>query len=102
MYEEKENPIFADVRDGICHLEPGVYTVSYQTVRPLKTKYSTDTPIQELFENGKVKDALGKMFPVEMIPMQYQSMSIKDLGAQFGQEMSDEQLAQLDAMLAQF
>ena len=102
VYEEKENPIFADVRDGICHLEPGVYTVSYQTVRPLKTKYSTDTPIQELFENGKVKEALGKMFPVEMIPMQYQSMSIKDLGAQFGQEMSDEQLAQLDAMLAQF
>ncbi|MCD8074826.1 MAG: glycoside hydrolase family 78 protein [Lachnospiraceae bacterium] len=35
-YEEKENPMFACVEDGICYLEPGTYTVSYATLEPLK------------------------------------------------------------------
>lgn len=29
------NPMFADVRDGVCHLGPGEYEVSYETEEPL-------------------------------------------------------------------
>lgn len=33
---ESANPMFADVREGVCHLEPGEYTVSYETEEPLE------------------------------------------------------------------
>lgn len=32
---EKENPMFANVKDGLCYLEPGDYTVEYETVELL-------------------------------------------------------------------
>lgn len=31
VYQDSSNPMFADVRDGVCHLMPGDYTVSYET-----------------------------------------------------------------------
>lgn len=34
--QDGTNPLFADVREGICHLEPGCYSVSYETSVPLK------------------------------------------------------------------
>ncbi len=33
---DRSNPMFADVREGICHLGPGTYRVSYETSRPLQ------------------------------------------------------------------
>lgn len=32
IYREKSNPLFADVRDGVCHLEPGTYSITYEIV----------------------------------------------------------------------
>ncbi|MCC8101398.1 MAG: alpha-L-rhamnosidase, partial [Clostridiales bacterium] len=37
-YEDKENPMFACVKDGICHLEPGTYTVSYDLAETVAEK----------------------------------------------------------------
>ena len=30
-----ENPMFADVKEGLCYLEPGDYSVEYETTEPL-------------------------------------------------------------------
>lgn len=35
VLEDKTNPMFARVQDGICYLEPGEYTVTYETTAPL-------------------------------------------------------------------
>ncbi|MDE5931333.1 MAG: alpha-L-rhamnosidase, partial [Lachnospiraceae bacterium] len=35
-YEDRENPVFADVRDGMCLLTAGTYHVIYETAEPLK------------------------------------------------------------------
>lgn len=32
VYEDKSNPLFADVRNGFCYLGPGTYSVVYGTV----------------------------------------------------------------------
>lgn len=34
-FDDRKNPMFADVREGICYLEPGTYQVSYETSEPL-------------------------------------------------------------------
>lgn len=32
VYEDKTNPLFSDVREGVCYLEPGTYSVVYEAV----------------------------------------------------------------------
>ena len=32
IYEDRSNPLFADVREGVCHLGPGTYCVVYEIV----------------------------------------------------------------------
>ena len=36
VYQDTRNPMFADVRDGVCHLVSGDYTVSYETAEEVK------------------------------------------------------------------
>lgn len=38
IYEDKENPMFAWVKDEVCHLTAGTYTVRYETVEVLSDK----------------------------------------------------------------
>ncbi len=35
VYEDKDNPMFARVEEGLCILEPGSYSVAYETTEPL-------------------------------------------------------------------
>lgn len=35
VYEDKDNPMFARVEEGLCILEPGSYSVAYKTTEPL-------------------------------------------------------------------
>ncbi|MCM1173668.1 MAG: glycoside hydrolase family 78 protein [Blautia sp.] len=43
-YEDRENPMFADVRDGMCLLAAGTYHVAYETAEPLKKE---DVPVMK-------------------------------------------------------
>lgn len=36
VYQDTRNPMFADVRDGVCHLVSGDYTVSYEAAEEVK------------------------------------------------------------------
>lgn len=40
---EKENPVFGDVRDGVCILEAGDYRVDYELTQTLKKEYNMDS-----------------------------------------------------------
>ncbi|MCM1026284.1 MAG: glycoside hydrolase family 78 protein [Roseburia sp.] len=101
-FTDKGNPMFADVREGICYLEPGTYSVSYETDEPLKRSYSTRTPLRELLGNKKLAEKLSRMIPLDQIPEQYKGLSMRELAEKFGGRMNEEQLDGLDRMLAAF
>ena len=101
-FTDSQNPMFADVKDGVCYLEPGSYAVSYETTESLKMVYSSNTPIRELLANPQVKEAIATVMPLDMIPTQFISYSMRELGEQFGQGMNEEQLKGIDLLLSQF
>lgn len=99
---DKSNPMFADVREGICHLEPGSYSVSYETSVPLKKLYSTHTPLNELLANDRIAEKLSGMLPLDQVPGQYRGYSLRQLAEKFGGRVTEEQLDGLDRMLEAF
>lgn len=102
VWKDQANPMFADVREGICHLGPGSYRVSYETSRSLRKIYSTRTPVKELLENKKIAKKLAELMPVEQIPQQYRSRSLRQIAEKFGGRITAEQLDGLDQLLAEF
>lgn len=99
VYKDTENPMFADVENGVCHLMPGVYTVSYELTESLKKVYSIDTPICELLANSEVVEALGNMISADAIPSQYWGDSIREMNEKFGGRIPKEALDMLDVKL---
>lgn len=88
LLEDKKNPIFENVKDGICILLNGNYEVSYKTTKCLKKKFSTETPIQELMAEKAVMEALNGVLPLEQTPIQHRNLSIRGLAAQFDKRMT--------------
>ena len=72
----------------------------WETKEPLKTIYSTASPIRTLRENAKVRALLGRVLPLDRIPETYLDRSLRDMAAKFGGRMTEEQLNELDDMLA--
>lgn len=81
-------------------LKAGSYTMIWETKEPLKTIYSTASPIRTLRENAKVRALLGRVLPLDRIPETYLDRSLRDMAAKFGGRMTEEQLNELDDMLA--
>ncbi|MCM1188443.1 MAG: glycoside hydrolase family 78 protein [bacterium] len=101
-YGDKANPIFADVREGICYLGPGTYSVSYETAEPLKKNYSTHTSIREILRNRKLAEKLSEVISLEQIPEQYGDFSMREMAEKFGGHVTEEQLDGLDRLMAAF
>lgn len=101
-FADRSNPMFADVREGICYLEPGTYRVSYETVEPLKRIYSTDTPLRELLEKKELAEKLSQVIPLSQVPQQYRDYSIREIMERFEDRTGEVQLEELDRMLAEF
>lgn len=82
---DKNNPIFANSQDGICHLAAGRYEITYLTNIPLINKLSLDSPVQKLMANDQVKNLLLKKLPVikQIPPTMYQS-SLRAILSKFG------------------
>jgi alpha-L-rhamnosidase len=100
-YNDSANSLLSDVRDGVCHLQPGEYAINYKTIESLKKSYSTNTPIRELLAKAQPRAILEKMFPPNNIPAQYMAYSLRDMAAKFGGRISSEQLDKLDQALAE-
>lgn len=99
VYKDATNPMFADVENGVCHLKPGEYAVTYELTESLKKVYSIDTPIRELQNNPETADVLGKFVPANAIPNQYLGYSVREMSEKFGGRLPKESMEMLDAKL---
>ena len=85
---------------GEYALSAGVFEKTYTPDRPLRTVYSTDSPISDLLDNARVKAALVRAIPqITQLPDAMRTMSIRQLAALTG-TADAEQFEMLDAMLA--
>lgn len=99
VYKDVTNPMFADVENGVCHLKPGEYAVTYELTESLKKVYSIDTPIRELQNNPETADVLGKFVPANAIPNQYLGYSIREMSEKFGGRLPKDVMEMLDKKL---
>lgn len=99
VYKDATNPMFADVENGVCHLKPGEYAVTYELTESLKKVYSIDTPIRELQNNPETADVLGKFVPANAIPNQYFGYSIREMSEKFGGRLPKDVMEMLDKKL---
>ena len=101
LYGDKENAIFAHVEDGVCRLEAGSYSVTYETTAPLRRIYSTATPLKELLGVTAIRVFLTEKMPqIGQVPEHMKSSSIRELAAQFTGHLEVGALETLDEALA--
>lgn len=97
---EKINPFFRDVRDGICYLEQGEYSVSYKTCTSLRFRYSIDTPFGELMENPEIRKILREWMPwVNKIPGYEWEQTLKNHADRYGGGVTAEELEACNKVL---
>uniref|UniRef100_UPI00241E72CA alpha-L-rhamnosidase C-terminal domain-containing protein n=1 Tax=Mediterraneibacter glycyrrhizinilyticus TaxID=342942 RepID=UPI00241E72CA len=99
VYKDAANPMNSDVENGICHLKPGEYAVTYELTESLKKIYSIDTPIRELQNNPETAEVLGKFVPANAIPNQYLGYPVREMSEKFGGRLPKESMEMLDAKL---
>jgi len=99
VYEDSDHPMFADVRDGVCYLQPGSYTVSYRLARPLRKIYDLDTPMWKLKAEPEVVGALKELIDLTGIAEEYMGRSVRDYDNMF-RNIGEEQLEKIAAVLA--
>ena len=100
LYQDSSNPMFRNVKDGVCILEPGEYSVSYQTDRPLKKQYSADMSVQELLADPDSREAFNRILPgAEMLPQQFLSFSLRQINEKLDTHISEEKILELDSAL---
>lgn len=98
VMQEKSNPMFGDVRDVVCVLEAGDYSVAYELTQSVKKEYSMDSTWQELFGNRKIAGYLKEELGMN-IPMQYMNRTVKELAVTFASEAVDGKLEKLEGFL---
>lgn len=99
VYKDAANPMNSDVENGICHLKPGEYALTYELTESLKKIYSIDTPIRELQNNPETAEVLGKFVPANAIPNQYLGYPVREMSEKFGGRLPKESMEMLDAKL---
>ena len=100
VYGDKTNPMFADVKEGGCYLEPGRYTVSYRLSEPLRKTYDLDTPLWQLKAEPDVVEALEGLLDLKAIGEEYMGRSVRGYQDMFKWIISKETLEQIEAVLA--
>ena len=93
------NALFAAVTDGICHVGAGSYEVSYGLTESWKKEFTPDTPIGQLLQDPDVTARLSKVIPLNLIPNQGKTMSIREMAENFNSDITEEQLAEIEALL---
>lgn len=93
---------FSRVENGAAILQPGSYTVTYETTRSLRPHLGTAVPIRELQKNKSAWEALSQIYPTDDLPLQYLDFSLREIAERFGDTAPDMDIEKLDALLAQF
>ncbi|MGI5990045.1 MAG: family 78 glycoside hydrolase catalytic domain [Lachnospiraceae bacterium] len=96
-----ENPLFADVKNGVCMVGGGDYEVTYHTDRPLRKIYNIDMPIPEILAYKKAASVLEKLLPgIKSRARSYPVMSLRTfLDRTSAYHLTDEQIKQLSQKL---
>lgn len=102
VYEDKENPLFEEVENGICRVRAGEYEVAYEASQPLKKKYSIDSTMEELLNHPDIRAFLSQMMEVDMIPDIAYGLSLRDVAKTFAGEIKKDEAQMLDTALAKF
>lgn len=101
IYGDRTNPMFADVKEGVCRLGAGSYAVSYETTCLLRKVYGVDTPLKELLQVPAIRSFLLEKLPqIEQVPEHMRSGSIREIAAHFAGHAEVGMLEQLDAALS--
>ena len=100
VYADVDNPMFADVKDGVCMLAPGTYTVTYELTKSLKKSYNLDTPLREIMGDATVVQKLSRVIPLASIPQQFAGLSINQIMAKTGRKMDENALRYIESLLA--
>lgn len=101
LFANNENPIFADVKDGICYLQAGEYQVGYQTTHNFKKVYSIHTPVNLLFSNDKAVKKLNGIVKFNDVPAQYRSYSLKEIFDRFDSCLTEDMIIRAEKALAE-
>lgn len=98
IYQDSANPIFLDVKNGICHLQAGSYQVQYRLTNSLRQVFNTHTAIRELLQRRDIVEALKEVADLTCIPNQYLGLSVREMAARHG-GISEEQMDAMDVIL---
>ena len=101
IYEDRTNPMFADVQEGVCHLHAGTYTVSYQLVEPLGQTYDLDTPMWKLKAEPEIVEKLRDVLDLTTIAEEYMGRSVRGYQDMFKGSIDKSLLEQVEVRLAE-
>lgn len=100
VFNDQDNPMFAEVVDGQCLLEAGSYEVTYDTLKSLKKVYHTGMPVVQLMANKELCEAIKPIIDLTQTPSQYRLMSLTEMPVEFGGITSPEILEKLNEIMA--
>lgn len=63
LYEQKENRLFAQVKNGICIVKAGTYQVRYTLSESLTQLYTVESPMQEIMADPDARFVVERLFP---------------------------------------
>lgn len=103
IYAGSDNAIFKNVieteRGKRCVLEHGVYSITYDTIVPMRKMYSVESTIYELMANESTKAFVMKVLPmITALPESLYGSTLKELIAR-GSSVTPEQIEQINGML---
>lgn len=98
-WKDKNNPMFAKVKDGICYLTAGTYAVTYETTESLKKTVNVDLPNLRLARNPKLEQYICSFMKHEHIPVEMRGKSMRDLLNKYQPDLSEEEIAKINQKL---
>ncbi len=102
VFLDRENPMFADVRDGICHLAAGTYRISYRLSQSLRKTYSIDSTVRELLDNPEIASRLEGVLTMATIPERYFYYSLREVSKKFETRITPQQLDKAEEILREY
>ena len=102
LFEDKTNPLFATVVNGICYITAGNYEVVYEATEKLKKIYSVESKLEDLLNHPQIRAFLSTMTEVDMIPDAVYGLSFRQVAEMFSGPMDEGQTEMLNTALSQF
>lgn len=78
VFADKENPMFAQVEDGVCILQPGDYEVTYETFERVRKQYSVDSKVRDLLLAPELRETLEEALSVRELPKKYGDETLRE------------------------